>query len=64
MYNRDRESIELLQNHIVIELDFKQKIVTGMGPEQISYEYYRQMQFSCLGMFVLPNSIFFQPVPL
>ena len=39
----------LLENKVLIELDFKQKIVLGMSPRQISQEYFDQHQYSCLG---------------
>lgn len=43
-------SPEFLQNKILIELDFKQKIKIGLGPRQVSSEYYEQQERSCLGI--------------
>ena len=50
-YNRDRTDIELLRNKILIEVDFKQKIVIGIGPRQINADYYesRNRLRTCLG---------------
>lgn len=44
-------SPDFLQNKILIELDFKQKIKIGLGPRQVSAEYYEQQERSCLGIF-------------
>ena len=33
----------------MIEVDFKQKIVIGLSPRQVSSEYYNQLSRSCLG---------------
>ena len=34
---------------VFIELDFKMKIKIGMGPEQVSQEFYNQKSRYCLG---------------
>ncbi len=44
------DNVDLLRNKILIEVDYKQKIVIGMSPRQVSGEYYNQEQRSCLGM--------------
>jgi hypothetical protein len=59
VYNKSRNNIEWLENAIVIELDFKQKINIGIGPRQLNTEYYVQKQKSLLG-----DSIFFHIVIL
>lgn len=50
-YKRDRTNVELLKNKIMIEVDFKQKIIIGFGPRQINTEYYdnRNRLRTCLG---------------
>lgn len=50
VYN-DHKTVNFLKDKILIEMDFKQKIVVGMGPRQKSYEYYNQITRSCLGIF-------------
>jgi hypothetical protein len=47
-YNEHRTST-FLKNKIMIELDYKQKIVIGMSPRQINKEYYNTISRSCLG---------------
>ena len=46
-YSNQTKNIEYLENKL-IELDFKQKIVIGMSPRQVSREYYNQTMRSCL----------------
>ena len=50
-YKRDRTNTELLRNKIMIEVDFKQKIIIGLGPRQINTDYYdnRNRLRTCLG---------------
>jgi hypothetical protein len=48
-YNDHHKCVEDLFGKILIEVDFKQKIVIGMSPRQISSEYYDQIMRSCLG---------------
>lgn len=48
-YNNMKNDTLLLKNSILIELDFKQKIVIGLGPRQCSTDYYNQVQRSFLG---------------
>ena len=50
-YNRDRTDVEVLRNKIMIDVDFKQKIVLGPGPRQINSDFYdkRNRQRTCLG---------------
>lgn len=48
-YNEQHKSVEDLFGKILIEVDFKQKIVIGMSPRQISSEFYDQIMRSCLG---------------
>lgn len=48
-YNYQRKSLDILKDKILIELDFKQKIVVGLSPRQINREYYELEQRTCLG---------------
>ena len=48
-YNSQRKDKEALKMQILIEADYKQKIVIGLSPRQINLEYYNQEQRSCLG---------------
>ena len=57
-YNKHCNNIEELQNKILIELDFKQKIVIGLSPRQVSKEYYNQQAASCLGKFIFKEFIY------
>ena len=60
-YNEHHKNKDKLRNKILIEFDFKQKIVIGMSPRQVNDEYYRQLQRTCLGIlcftFVVFNTI-------
>jgi nucleotidyltransferase/DNA polymerase involved in DNA repair len=49
-YKNDHESVQQLKETLLIELDFKQKIVIGMSPRQVNKEYYQQQIRSCLGL--------------
>ncbi len=48
-YNANLKNVELLNDHIMIEIDFKQKFAIGLSPRQVSKEYYEQVLRSCLG---------------
>ena len=50
-YNNHRTDVNHLRDKIMIEVDFKQKILIGFGPRQINTEYYdnRNRQRTCLG---------------
>ena len=48
-YNDHHTIKEKLRNKLMIEFDFKQKIVIGMSPRQVNDEYYNQVQRTCLG---------------
>lgn len=48
-YNYQRNTAEFLRGKLLIEVDFKQKIVVGLSPRQVSREYYNQISRSCLG---------------
>jgi hypothetical protein len=48
-FNDQHKIKEKLQNKILIEIDFKQKIVIGLSPRQVNEEYYKQVQRTCLG---------------
>lgn len=52
-YNSHRTDVNVLRGSILIEADFKQKFIIGMGPRQINSEYYKQQQRSCLGEFLM-----------
>ena len=41
---------QLLSDSLLIEIDYKQKIIIGMSPRQTSGEYYKQQQRNFLGM--------------
>jgi hypothetical protein len=51
-YKKDHTYIDGLRNKILIEIDFKQKILIGMSPRQANREFYEQELRSCLGNFV------------
>jgi hypothetical protein len=48
-YNQQREDKKLLEKNILIDLDYKQKIVIGMSPRQVNREFYDQKEVTCLG---------------
>ena len=48
-YNVQHKDYKILNNKILIEVDFKQKFVIGLSPRQINSEFYNQLQRSCLG---------------
>ena len=48
-YNRHRSDALQLENKILIEVDFKQRITIGLSPRQVNSEYYNQITRSCLG---------------
>ena len=48
-YNRDRKNVEYFKNGILIEIDFKQKIIIGLSPRKVSKEFYNQEARSFLG---------------
>ena len=49
-YNVQRKDVNVLRDKILIELDFKEKIVIGLSPRQINKDYYNQQLRSCLGI--------------
>jgi hypothetical protein len=50
-YNFQRKSVEFLRNKILIDVDFKQKIVIGLSPIQANSEYYNLDNRTCLGKY-------------
>jgi len=48
-YNFQRKSAEFLRNKILIDVDFKPKIVIGLSPIQANSEYYNLDNRTCLG---------------
>jgi hypothetical protein len=58
-YN-EHQSPTFLKNKIMIEADYKEKIKIGLSPRQISKEFYKQEQRSCLSnnFFLLEMGIF------
>lgn len=49
-YNEHHKNVEALRGKIMIDVDFKQKIVIGMGGQrQVNSQYYEQAERSCLG---------------
>jgi hypothetical protein len=48
-FNDQHKIKEKLRNKILLEIDFKQKIVIGLSPRQVNEEYYKQVQRICLG---------------
>jgi hypothetical protein len=50
-YNKMRKDKSLLREAILIDFDFKQKIVIGISPRQTNDEYYKQKLRSLLGNF-------------
>jgi hypothetical protein len=59
VYNNSRINSELLKNALLIEIDFKQKIIIGHGPRQLNTEYYVQKQKSLLGINNFKKYFFF-----
>ena len=57
-YNSQRKDVEILRQHIIIEADYKQKILIGMGPRQPNKEYYEQTLRNCLGRLRLASYFF------
>lgn len=58
-YNDQHKNEDYLNGKLLIEIDFKQKIVIGMSPRQVSGEYYEQVLKSCLGISYLDLKIRF-----
>lgn len=59
-YNYQIKNKEFLSGKILIECDFKQKILIGMSPRQINSEFYNQKLRSCLGSnYILFNYFLF-----
>jgi hypothetical protein len=48
-YKNHHNSITILNNKFLIEMDYKQRIRIGMSPRQVGQEYYNQETRSCLG---------------
>lgn len=48
-YNNQRKNIKFLSDKILIELDFKQKIMIGVSPRQVNKEFYKVELRTCLG---------------
>jgi len=48
-FNDQHKIKEKLRNKILLEIDFKQKIVIGLSPRQVNEEYYKQVERTCLG---------------
>jgi len=54
-YNFQRKNKDFLKTRILIDLDFKQKIVIGLSPIQVNSEYYNLDNRTCLGKDFLSN---------
>ena len=52
-YNKMRKDKLLLKDALLIDIDFKQKIVIGSSPRQISSEYFKNIQKSLLGKLLI-----------
>lgn len=50
-YNNHRTNVDELRGKIMIELDYKQKLVIGISPRQVNIEFYEPIKRSCLGIF-------------
>lgn len=48
-YNNMLIDVNLFEEGILIEMDFKQKVLIGMSPRQVSSEYYKQQLRNVLG---------------
>jgi len=59
-YNYQRKNIEYLNGKILIELDFKQKIMIGVSPRQVNKEFYKVELRTCLGKTYLKNNLLFK----
>ena len=44
------KDLQLFTNSILIEIDFKQKILIGTSPRQVSGEFYNQEQRNLIGI--------------
>jgi hypothetical protein len=51
-YNIQRTNNDFLTQILLIEIDFKQKIVIPMSPRQVNAEFYKLQQRSCLSKFI------------
>jgi hypothetical protein len=58
-YKNHHKSISILNNKLLIEIDYKQRIRLGMSPRQVGQEYYNQETRSCLGWSIPFNALFF-----
>lgn len=60
-YNTMRKDVNLLKDNILIEIDFKQKILIGTSPRQVNSEYYNQELRGLLGKknFIFSNEFIF-----
>lgn len=53
-YRLQLKSKTFLKGKILLDIDFKQKIKSGMsGNRQVNSQYYSQTQNSCLGKYIL-----------
>ena len=48
-YNKQHKNYEYLEEKILIEIDYKQKMILPMSPRQVNAEYYKLQQRICLG---------------
>lgn len=48
-YESMKTNKAMLKHSVLIDVDFKQKIVIGKGPRQVNAEYYLHQQRSLLG---------------
>jgi hypothetical protein len=48
-YNKDCKDFALLSKKILIEFDFKEKLIVGIGPREIGSDFYNRKQVSLLG---------------
>lgn len=58
-YNEMRTDEELLKKNILIDIDFKEKIIIGMGPNQRNKDFYNYQKRSLLGIFKFTINYFF-----
>ena len=48
-YNKDCRDFTLLSKKILIEFDYKEKLIVGIGPREIGSDFYNRKQVSLLG---------------
>jgi len=58
-YNFQRKNKDFLKNKVLIDLDFKQKIIIGLSPVQVNSEYYNLENRTLLGKYFIASILYF-----